>query len=372
MIHRTIVIPLRKKAPVILLPLLTLIVTIASCNTLLSHHYSYPVIAALYVLLAALLVVGSFLTPSLRTIALAMALTVVGGSLRMLNKHHSYQGFPFVNEQVSLQGTVINKELTEQPRDMQCLTLKLQTIKTNNTTWHTNHKILIYSCPTTDIEIADRVNIQAITPKKPNNELFERYLMKEGILATLFIDTSKYVVEYRPTYSIRRWFHTYRQNLVASLKRKLSPSTFPLFASLFLGIKNKKDLELLNQQFKQWGISHYLARSGLHLTVVITIYEALFRFIPLPFMLRQLLLLFLGAIYYLLSWASISFIRAFLMFIYYKLSLLTHVPTHFLHIICATCYLILMVNPFQLFFLDFQLSFLLTAALGWLSLYRTE
>jgi competence protein ComEC len=252
------------------------------------------------------------------------------------------------------------------------ITVVLNFIQRGAISTTTGHLIQLYTATIPDLEVGDRVKIENIFIKKPNNENFWRYLMKEGILTTLFVQKLEFTVEHRPTFSIRKWFLTYKNNLLSRFRQQLSPATFHLFASLFLGVKNKKALETVNKQFKYWGILHYLARSGLHLAVVITIYETAFRFIPLPFMVQHFLLLLLGILYYFLSWSSISFIRAFIMFLYYKLSILAQIPTHFLHILLATCYIILLTNPIQLFFLDFQLSFCLTFALGWLNLYRTD
>ena len=68
----------------------------------------------------------------------------------------------------------------------------------------------------------------------------------------------------------------------------------------------------------------------------------------------------LSILYFILSWPSISFIRAFLIFLFTKYCNLHRHPTHFMHILLLTCCIVLLINPLQLFFLDFQLSFFLT------------
>ncbi len=372
MIQQKIATPITQKIPRSLLPLIVLIGTIATFHSILSHNFSYHAISAIYSLPLVLIGMAAYHIPTFRTISIIIALTILFGLLRTASTHHSYHSFPFSTEPTSIQGSVLSKEETDRPHMNQCITLALSSVQRESSSLKTSHIIQIYSANTPDIKVGDLLKINALPIKKPNNEKFWQYLMKEGILTTLFAQKFEYTIEHRPRYSLRRWFFEYKHNLFARFKSQLSPSTFHLFASLFLGVKNKKALETVNRQFKYWGIVHYLARSGLHLAVVITIYEAALRFIPLPFIAQHLLLLLLGILYYLLSWSSISFIRAFIMFLFYKLSTLAQLPTHFLHILLATCYIILLSNPMQLFFLDFQLSFCLTFALGWLNLYRTD
>jgi len=372
MIQQKIAMPTFQRIPIILLPLIALIGTIASFHLLISYDFSYLIIAILYSLLIALIGIPAYYIPTIRTIAALMLITILCGLFRSASLYHSYHSFPFSNEPATIQGTVLNKVKTDQPHMSQYIVIALTSVHRETSSLKTNHLIRIYVAIAPDLEVGDRIKIDNIPIKKPNNDNFWRYLIKEGTLTTIFTKKLECTLLYRPTYSVRRWFFTYKNNLLSSFQSQLSPATFHLFASLFLGVKNKKALETVNRQFKYWGILHYLARSGLHLAVVIAIYEAVLRFIPLPFIAQHLLLLLLGILYYLLSWSSISFIRAFIMFLYYKLSALAQIPTHFLHILLATCYIILLTNPMHLFFLDFQLSFCLTFALGWLNLYKTD
>ncbi|TET34513.1 DUF4131 domain-containing protein [Candidatus Dependentiae bacterium] len=372
MIQQKIAMPTFQRIPIILLPLIALIGTIASFHLLISYDFSYLIIVILYSLLITLIGIPAYYIPTIRTIAALILITILCGLFRSASLYHSYHSFPFSNEPATIQGTVLNKVKTDQPHMSQYIVVALTSVHRETSSLKTNHLIRIYVAIAPDLEVGDRVKIDNIPIKKPNNDNFWQYLIKEGTLTTIFTKKLEWTLLYRPTYSVRRWFFTYKNNLLSSFQSQLSPATFHLFASLFLGVKNKKALETVNRQFKYWGILHYLARSGLHLAVVIAIYEAVLRFIPLPFIAQHLLLLLLGILYYLLSWSSISFIRAFIMFLYYKLSALAQIPTHFLHILLATCYIILLTNPMHLFFLDFQLSFCLTFALGWLNLYKTD
>ena len=125
--------------------------------------------------------------------------------------------------------------------------------------------------------------------------------------------------------------------------------------------------------FRQWGISHYLARSGLHLTIFTFIWLMLFRLFPFSFFFKQLFMLLLCSIYLVFSWSSISFLRAFYSFFLYTICNICKIPIHFLHILTLVTLYVAICNPIQIFFLDFQLSFALTFALALIAnLYPTK
>ncbi|MGB8366809.1 MAG: ComEC/Rec2 family competence protein, partial [Candidatus Babeliales bacterium] len=166
-----------------------------------------------------------------------------------------------------------------------------------------------------------------------------------------------------------------KQRLFKNIEKKMSSKTFLFFSSLFLGNRTiqKEKIQSMSEQFKKWGISHLLARSGIHLTIFIFTWQAIFSLIPLSFALKQYILILISIVYFIFSWPSISFIRAFSIFMLYQLCTIINRPTHFLHFCLLTCFLFLIFNPMQLFFLDFQLSFSLTFVLGWFNqLYQRK
>ncbi|HSW73575.1 MAG TPA: ComEC/Rec2 family competence protein, partial [Candidatus Limnocylindria bacterium] len=159
----------------------------------------------------------------------------------------------------------------------------------------------------------------------------------------------------------------------AQLQKKLSRPTAHLFSSIFLGNKyaRKKDIEPLKEHFTTWGVTHYLARSGLHMVIFTITWHTLLTFIPLAFALKEALLIALVIIYALLSWTTISFTRALLLFLIHRLCSLLRLQTDLLYLLTLVALAILFDNPLQLFFLDFQLSFGLTFALAYFGQLQT-
>lgn len=241
--------------------------------------------------------------------------------------------------------------------------------------WESENKnISLYTNGCHDLEVADRIEIKNATFKRPNNKDFLNYLIKEDIATTLFITSLEYEVVTIPEYSVARWLHNKKNNILNSLKAKMSPILFAAFSSIFLGYRNiSKEIEdSIKNKFKEWGILHILARSGLHLIVFLLICDLLLKFIPIYFFIKQIIILFITIIYTLLSWSSISFLRAFCALILYKICPFVGRKSDAVHVVTIVCLGIIMLNPIQIFFLDFQLSFLLTFSLAVISRIETR
>jgi len=195
------------------------------------------------------------------------------------------------------------------------------------------------------------------------NPRYSDYLIKEKILASLFTRKASYAIEERPAYSFTRYVHQKRVALARALQAKMPQKTFGYFSSIFLGNKQNRAIQEATPYFKAWGIVHHLARSGLHIAIFILIWVLIFSSLPLFFLLKQGLLVLLCLTYAILSWTSISFMRSLTVFLLYELGICCNKQTNAFYLLLLTAISVLFLNPTQLFFLDFQLSFGLTLAL---------
>lgn len=146
----------------------------------------------------------------------------------------------------------------------------------------------------------------------------------------------------------------------------MNRKTFTYFSSLFLGNRadvSKFYMDEMKQEFRLWGLSHYLARGGLHLILIIAVWLSFLRLLPLGIKTKNILLTLLMLLYCTLSWFNITFIRACSCFFIYQFLVITDQQVHRLHILTLVTFTILFFNPVQLFALDFQLSFGLTFSL---------
>lgn len=252
------------------------------------------------------------------------------------------------------------------------ITLATTELRENNTgcPWRATCATLhIYTNNTQGLRVGDTVEISNLAYKRPRNTSFCDYLLRENVAATIFCNKFSYTRLSRPQSSLRRIIFEKKQQLFFACKKKLSRNAFGLFSSLFLGKKEyrARDAQKTKEIFTVWGLTHYLARSGLHLILIVLLWHLLLSLLPVHHTYKQLLLIFFIGIYALLSWPSVSFNRALFTFFIYKICILMRIPAHVLHIITMLCFVLLMYNPMHLFFLDFQLSFGLTYSLALLN-----
>jgi predicted membrane metal-binding protein len=285
------------------------------------------------------------------------------------------------NQHITITGTVIDKnDVLSQYKKLSTITVAIDSIATKQQNLASNptslselrragKTMLFYTNCNTNICVGDTITFHDICCKRPSSKDFQRYQIKEQVVATIFDNATKYTVDYHPTWSLRNWIWNQKKRLLDTLTTKFSPNAFRFFSSLFLGNRAcvKASLEETNEQFKIWGISHFLARSGLHLALFILIWSTIFSFIPIPLISKQMILTLLSCIYFILTWTSAPFTRSFALFIIGKLCLFTKTSFHLLHYVTLVCFCFLLYSPLYLFFLDFQLSFALTFALAWLN-----
>lgn len=310
-------------------------------------------------------------------------ISIIAGSFGGIRLYYTRAQFRTFHEQTAhgtftAQGEIVNLEPSDNPRFDQCMTIAVKrlinekrdsTIPMNQAT-----TFQIYTRRTKDLCVADQVELRNLTFKHANKSSFQDYLIKEGISASLFINALEYSLVERPAYSFTRFIFYKRQSTYAALRAAMSPQTFRLFSLIFLGkrLLNKQPTERIKQHFNTWGVTHYLARSGLHMVIFALIWYMILNLLPFHQRYKHIILLFLSIIYYLLSWQSVSFCRAFIQFLLYKTCVLLFTDAHVLHILTITCLAVLLYNPMQLFFLDFQLSFGLTFALAWFNHLKNQ
>lgn len=286
--------------------------------------------------------------------------------LKQMSTHVAFQE-KYNDIPLTITGTVASLEKIHGARHRWHMVLDLDTVRATDTPTATTESVAIYCVRNPKITVGDRIQIANVNFKKITNSDFNLYLAKEKISATTFIDTPEIVCMDHPQWNFNRVITQLRNKIFSDLQQTINKDTFALFSSIFLGnraaVKQQMDYE--KEPFKYWGTSHYLARSGLHLVIFGIIWHFILGFLPLAFFWKQVFLIFLITLYSLLSWSSVSFNRALIMFFIAKICLLTRKRLHYVHLISLATCLILLINPLQLFYLDFQLSFGLTFALAW-------
>lgn len=163
--------------------------------------------------------------------------------------------------------------------------------------------------------------------------------------------------------SLLNQFLMYKNNVLERIHAKCSPMAHKFLSAIFYG--KKEDTLSYAQDFQAWGLSHYLARSGLHVSLLITIFLFLLCCIPCSYRIKYIICTFLLVSYACMTFNSISFLRAYTNFFLCLLSIYWYknIISARLLLLIATAFAI--YNPVYLFFLDFQLSYGCTFVIFW-------
>jgi len=154
--------------------------------------------------------------------------------------------------------------------------------------------------------------------------------------------------------------HTWRAQLYQQMQNTLDAITDAHISALFWGNKTPSEYPNIRMHYVKWGLAHYLARSGLHISLLMGIWSTILRFVPLPQWCRALFLTGALSVYSLLSWPSISFNRAQLLWFLYLGGWILQKTATPLWGLAHIALCIVLTNPWQAGCLDFQLSFFLT------------
>lgn len=280
----------------------------------------------------------------------------------------------YADRQIDITGMI--EDITDRaaPEYGQIVHIRVSSVKdcVSLDTQNVDFKLSIYTTGRMALRVGDVGLVQNVyfsgseQSRMTSNPPFQDYLLKENIIGSVFMyGHIDYGLISRPSWSFARWIWQLRQNAYHGIKRKLDTKTFQYFALIFLGNKQQEKSEDLRQIFAYWGLSHYLARAGLHIILFILVWQFLLNLLPIHLLVKRVLLIVMCCIYGLLSWYSIPFGRALYSFLLAEIGRLFGFQPTFFHTLTLLCCLILLFNPMQLFFLDFQLTFGLTFVLSW-------
>jgi len=298
------------------------------------------------------------------------------GALLYQNQQLNFASF--INEYCKKQFDVIAviQDITIPKSNKKNLMLNVSKI-THTGQWQNTNKTIKLTldrhADITNLQVSDEIKINNLFFKFPNNFLRDN-LIKEEISVYATTKNFSYELIKRPDFSFNKYFKNLRNKTFTNLHAKMSKDTFALFTSIFLGNKSVEMRTLSNfkKQFNNWGLAHYLARSGLHLVIIFLAWFFIISIFPISFIIKQIIIFIIIFIYAFLSWSSIPFIRSLITFTLYKICILFNLQINTLHCLNLACLIMLIINPIQLFFLDFQLSFALTFALIWINSFNLK
>lgn len=195
----------------------------------------------------------------------------------------------------------------------------------------------------------------------PNEFDYKKYLLYHLISTSGYVKAKDWVVISKQNdFSLVIYAEQLRDYFLNILRKlELPDDVFAITSAIVLGYKNEIDAEI-RQAYASAGATHILAVSGLHVGVVYLIINTLLTWLRrnkyLKYMQLALILPFLW-FYALITGLSPSVLRATTMFSFVAIARFTTRQTNIYNTLSASALLLLMIQPFQLFEIGFQLSY---------------
>lgn len=321
------------------------------------------------------------------TLAAATALVVLGGSLVALENarppHHITHLLPNNEHEVQLYGEVAS------PARLSAFSKRF-TLST-----------ALFNAGSDTLQVIGKIEVTLVRPRRSNTTAFPElrpgikvsvygrlepvpqrrnpadfdygsYLTRRGIHATMRLtEGHQLVIEDGPTGWTTRLLSAAKEHIRASLEQHTpTPFTSHLLSALLLGNRSTLDPEIRNT-FRQTGLTHLLAISGLHVMLLGFVVHALLKGLLLRLglswfqmeLIRSGLTLGVLIAYVLVSGAQPSAIRATVMGLALMGSHIVQRPTEPINTLGLAALFLLLVDPNQLFAPGFQLSFAAVGAL---------
>ena len=157
----------------------------------------------------------------------------------------------------------------------------------------------------------------------------------------------------------RRVLHTVQKALTDRIDDQADELSAGLIKGFLLGDKSGLDTEF-KRDFKTMGLSHTLAVSGLHLSILVAFWTALLLKLRVPLKVRAVLLVLFTWIFAALCAFSLSVVRSAIMLSMLMLSKLVSADNDSKTSLLLSGGLIVLLSPYSIFDVGFLLSFFST------------
>ncbi len=216
----------------------------------------------------------------------------------------------------------------------------------------------------------DQVSVRHVPGKRnPGQFDYQNYLLYRGIIGQIEMQSFS-LVRIRKNQDVictKRDLYSAREHLNQRIKIIYQDNTAAFLSAIFLGKKENISRDI-KTDFQKSGVAHILAISGLHVGFVVYIIYLILSFFPVSYRWHNLLTIFLLIVYMFLTGAQPPVIRATLMVSIYLLGRNLERKPDIYNTLGAAAFLILLIQPQQLFWVSFQFSF--TAVFSILFFYQ--
>ena len=215
--------------------------------------------------------------------------------------------------------------------------------------------------------IAIPAPVREVTPPRNPGEFdYRAYLYRKGITGQVYLKDEDWIdLQANKANPIYAFSYRFRDVLLASLQRSgLSDNEFGVAAAILLGYDDNLADEV-RKNYVAAGSMHILCVSGMHVGIIFLLSSFLFGFLnrkKWQKTVKHLLLLVLIWFYALIAGLSPSVMRASLMISFVIIGEMINRKGFIINSLAASAFILLCVNPYNLFEIGFLLSY--AAVLG--------
>jgi competence protein ComEC len=206
-------------------------------------------------------------------------------------------------------------------------------------------------------------------PLNPYTFNYKKYLHNKQIHHQLYVNNNQLLIKPAKRFSIKSLAAKFRKKVTASLLNNgFKDNELAVVNALLLGQRQTISEDLI-ESYSDAGAIHILAVSGLHIGIILLILMFLFK--PLHYLkhgklLASILIIFLLWIYAIIAGLSPSVVRAVSMFTAIAIGMHLNKPSNIYNTLVISMFFLLLFNPYYLFEVGFQLSYLAVFAIVWI------
>lgn len=238
-------------------------------------------------------------------------------------------------------------------------TAKLTKINSENK----NLKIMFYAPKGTKFYRGDEVVLRGVTPEIPKNMKnfdYNSYLKAKGVFLTVFAPREKIEVT-KEGRGFLRFFGILRDRIIENNNKNLDGELAGVVNAITTGDKSGLSGNI-KRAFSTSGVSHLLAISGLHLTILVSLIGAFLNdeFYIVKRFVKPIFSIVTTSFIMLITGMGYSVMRAGIMLLIMNFSLLSGRGRNSINSLMIAGTVIIFLNPYAVFDVGFELSFFAT------------
>lgn len=207
--------------------------------------------------------------------------------------------------------------------------------------------------------VMENVTIDRFDKRRNPGQFNKRaFLKRKGVFGKIILQaetTIRFTTPHNKN-QLKRTLFLIREKIERKIHRALTEESSQFLSAILLGRKAGIDWQT-REAFQKSGVAHVLAISGLHVGFIVIVIYIILSFLPISFRAHNLLTIGILFFYMLLSGANPPVVRATIMVGIYLMGKNIERRPDSQNTLCSAVFIILFIQPQQLFWIGFQFSF---------------